>query len=290
MRVQKHLKPKILSLIATAICLTIALSCFIMPALAAAGENEDSALTVGVPVDRCPVFYLDADTGEIVGIGVDLMRAVAENAGYDVSFIRVKEATLKEALDNEAYDVVMPFGSAVPSASGKPSIVTENLIQTPFTLVTKGNGDLPQLNDLHVGMLHSLAAGAETVQQLYPGMEITLYETMPECVKALRAGEVDALLHNSYVWSYVLQKPSYSDLKVQPGAMFSMDFRAGTLDTPQGREIIDRLNDLYVSETLSIWFFGFPVSVLDDHTVSRSACYSADIGRSTEKPCCSGCA
>ena len=195
MRVQKHLKPKILSLIATAICLTIALSCFIMPALAAAGENEDSALTVGVPVDRCPVFYLDADTGEIVGIGVDLMRAVAENAGYDVSFIRVKEATLKEALDNEA------------------------------------------------GMLHSLAAGAETVQQLYPGMEITLYETMPECVKALRAGEVDALLHNSYVWSYVLQKPSYSDLKVQPGAMFSMDFRAGTLDTPQGREIIDRLND-----------------------------------------------
>lgn len=243
MRVQKHLKPKILSLIATAICLTIALSCFIMPALAAAGENEDSALTVGVPVDRCPVFYLDADTGEIVGIGVDLMRAVAENAGYDVSFIRVKEATLKEALDNEAYDVVMPFGSAVPSSSGKPSIVTENLIQTPFTLVTKGNGDLPQLNDFHVGMLHSLAAGAETVQQLYPGMEITLYETMPECVKALRAGEVDALLHNSYVWSYVLQKPSYSDLKVQPGAMFSMDFRAGTLDTPQGREIIDRLND-----------------------------------------------
>ena len=242
MRVQKHLKPKILSLIATAICLTIALSCFIMPALAAAGENEDSALTVGVPVDRCPVFYLDADTGEIVGIGVDLMRAVAENAGYDVSFIRVKEATLKEALDNEAYDVVMPFGSAVPSASGKPSIVTENLIQTPFTLVTKGNGDLPQLNDLHVGMLHSLAAGAETVQQLYPGMEITLYETMPECVKALRAGEVDALLHNSYVWSYVLQKPSYSDLKVQPGAMFSMDFRAGALDTSKGHEIIDRLN------------------------------------------------
>ena len=242
MRVQKHLKPKILSLIATAICLTIALSCFIMPALAAAGENENNALTVGVPVDRCPVYYLDVETVATVGIGVDLMRAVAANGGNDVSFIRVKEATLKEALDNKAYDVVMPFGSAVPSASGKQSIATENLIQTPFTLVTKGNGDLPQLNDLHVGMLHSLATGAETVQQLYPGMEITLYETMPECVKALRAGEVDALLHNSYVWSYVLQKPSYSDLKVQPGAMFSMDFRAGTLDTSKGHEIIDRLN------------------------------------------------
>ena len=70
MQVQKNLKPKILSLIATAICLTIALSCFIMPALAATGENEDNALMVGVPADQCPVFYQDADTGEIVGIGV----------------------------------------------------------------------------------------------------------------------------------------------------------------------------------------------------------------------------
>ncbi len=171
------------------------------------------------------------------------MRTVAENVGYSVSFTRIKEATLKEALDNEAYDVVMPFGSAVPSASGKPSIVTENLIQTPFILVTKANQNLPKLNDFHVGMLHSLAAGAETVKQLYPGMEITLYETMSECMNALRAGKVDALLHNSYVWSYVLQKPSYSDLKVQPEAMFSMDFRAGAPDTPKGQEIIERLND-----------------------------------------------
>ena len=240
-RVQKLLKPKIHPLIATVICLIIALFCFMMTAMAA-GEDRANALTVGVPVDRCPVFYQDKDTGEIIGIGVDLMRVAAENAGYEVSFVRVEEATLKEALDNEAYDVVMPFGSAIKSASGKQSIVTENLMQTPFTIVTQGNRGLPQLDDLHVGMLQSLAAGAETVKQMYPGMEITLYETMPECVKDLRAGKIDALLHNSYVWSYVLQKPSYSDLKVQPGAMFSMDFRAGTLDTPQGHEIIDRLN------------------------------------------------
>ena len=243
MRMLNHSKSRILSLITAVICFAVVLSCFSMAALASEGENEADVLTIGVPLDRCPVFYQDSDTGEIIGIGVDLMRAAAENAGYKVSFIRLEEATLKEALDNETYDVVMPFGSAVQSASGKSSIVTENLIQTPFTLITQGKGNLPQLNDLHVGMLYSLAAGAETVRQMYPEIEITLYETMPECVKALRNGKVDALLHNSYVWSYVLQKPSYSDLKVQPGAMFSMDFRAGTPDTPQGQAIIDRLND-----------------------------------------------
>ncbi len=92
-------------------------------------------------------------------------------------------------------------------------------------------------------MLQSLGAGGETVSQLYPGVEIQYYETMYDSVKALRKGEVDALLHNSYVWSYVLQRPMYSDLTVQPMSMFSMDFRAGTSDTPEGREIIARLND-----------------------------------------------
>ncbi len=214
-----------------------------MPVMADSGEKTGVTLTVGVPVDRCPIFYKDANTNEITGIGVDLMGIAAGNAGYNVSFLPVAEETLKEALDNPEYDLVMPFGSAVESASGRPSIVSDNLMQTPFTLVTLGDRDLPPLNDLHVGMLKSLGAGAETVRELYPGMEISLYDTMSDCVNALRSGEVDALLHNSYVWSYVLQKPSYNDLIVQPSAMFSMDFRAGTLDTPEGREIIERLNE-----------------------------------------------
>ena len=228
-------------LLTALICVVLALMC-VIPTAAASGEASGDVLTVGVPVDRCPVFYLDKSTNEVVGIGADLMRAAAETAGYSVSFRVIAEETLKEALDSEAYDVVMPFGSAITSASGQPSILSEYLIQTPFTLVTKGQRSLPPLNHLRVGMLRSLSGGAETVRQLYPGIEINMYETMPESVSALRAGKVDALLHNSYVWSYVLQKPSYSDLTVQPSTMFSMDFRVGTLDSEQGRAVIERLN------------------------------------------------
>ena len=208
----------------------------------ATAEADSHRLTVGVPADRCPVFYRSPDTGEITGIGVDLMRAAAMAAGYSPDFRVIGEKTLKDALDNPEYDVVMPFGSAVVSAAGHASVVSANLIQTPFTLVTEGQRPVPALDSLHVGMPASLAAGAETVRQQFPGMEISLYETMPECVKALRSGEVDALLHNAYVWSYVLQKPAYADLVMQPASMFSMDFRVGAPDTPEGRSVIARLN------------------------------------------------
>lgn len=219
------------------------LLCSISFAFALHEDKISDTLTVGVPVDRCPVFYCDTDTNEIVGIGTELMRIAAKEAGFNVTYHAIEEESLKDALDNEAYDVIIPFGSAITSKEGKSSIVSDNLFQTPFTLVTLSDKQLPQINDLKIGMLNSLAGGAETVCKLYTGVEITFFDTMDESVKALRNGKVDALLHNSYVWSYVLQKPSYSDLSVQPSAMFSMDFRVGTLDTPTGQEIISRLNN-----------------------------------------------
>ena len=119
-------------LLAVLACILLASLCAV-PGLAAAEET----LIVGVPVDRCPVFYTDADTKEVVGIGADLMRDAAENAGFTVSFRATEETTLKEALDNPAYDLVMPFGSAVSSDAGQASIVSDNLMQTPFTIVTE---------------------------------------------------------------------------------------------------------------------------------------------------------
>ena len=230
------------SILVLLLCALMLLPLAAAPAIAADGDSAGDVLTVGVPTDRCPVFYWDPDSKEITGIGVDLMRAAAEAAGFRARFLAVEEPSLKDALDNPAYDVVMPFGSALVSAAGKASVVSDNLIQTPFTLVTEGSRTLPHMDKLRVGMLRSLSAGAETVRKMFPGMEIRLYDTMPDCVDALRAGKVDALLHNSYVWSYVLQKPSYKDLRMQPAAMFSMDFRAGTPDTPEGRALIERLN------------------------------------------------
>ena len=222
--------------------LLITLSVLDMPAWASSEGDAKEALTVGVPADRCPIFYRDPNTGEPTGIGVELMRFAADDAGFSAIFRFIEEETIKEALDNGEYDVIMPLGSAITSASGQSTTVTDNLFQTPFTFVTKGNRALPPLDHLRVGMLRSLGGGIETLHQLYPDMEILEYENMPQSVQALRAGEVDALLHNSYVWSYVLQKPLYSDLTVQPSTVFSMDFRAGTLDNPRGQAVIERLN------------------------------------------------
>ncbi len=219
-----------------------ALICIIMAGSVSYAENAKDHLVVGVPVDRCPMFYVDSSSGQVTGIGADLLSVAADEAGYDVTFKALKEENLKDALDDPEYDVIMPFGSAITSSSGRQSVVSDNLMQIPFVLVTADNGSLKAIDDLHIGMLSSLRGLAETVSQIYPEIDIIFFETMDESVRALRGGKVDALLHNSYVWSYELQKPSYSDLSIQPQAMLSLDFRVGTLDSESGRIIIERLN------------------------------------------------
>lgn len=216
----------------------------LLPGAAWAAQSEEpTLLTVGVPPDRCPLFYTDPDTGELTGIGVELMREVAIEAGYRVKFRLIEEENLKDALDSPAYDVLLPFGSALPSTAGVPSLVTENLMQTPFTLVMLDTDrSISDLASLRVGMLRSQGAVAETVKAMYPGIDICLCENMEESVETLRAGRVDALLQSAYIWSYVLQKPAYSDLRMNPSSVITMDFRAGTPEGPQGEAIVARLN------------------------------------------------
>lgn len=209
--------------------------------LASSQKADKGTLSVGVPTDRCPIFYVDKND-KITGIGVDLLTVAAQESGYKVEFKAIKEPTLKDALDSKDYDIIMPFGSAIASSKGKATIVSDNLMQTPFTLVTTGNTNLPPLDQISVGMLKSMGGAGETITSLYPGVKISFYDTMGDSVKALRNGKVDALINNSYVWSYYLQKPSYAKLTVHPSSMFSMDFRVGALDTPKGREIIDNIN------------------------------------------------
>ena len=207
---------------------------------AATWDNLET-IVVGVPTDRCPMLY-ENQNSNITGIGVDLLRLAAADAGYNIIFKPIGDMTLKQALDDEEFDLVMPLGSAIKSEQGKSSITSEALLQTPMTLLTLNNKELPELKNTKVGMLSSQAGIVESIRNLYLGLEIVLFDNLEDAVDALYKNKVDALLNNSYVWSYVLQKPAYSKLYIHPTVMITMDFRAGTLDTPEKHEMIERLN------------------------------------------------
>lgn len=66
--------------IASLLCVIVMMFLSLISVDAASGDNSKDSLVVGVPVNRCPLFYLDADTNQITGIGVDLMRFAAQGS------------------------------------------------------------------------------------------------------------------------------------------------------------------------------------------------------------------
>lgn len=204
--------------------------------------KENDIIIVGVTTDRCPMIYIDKDSGEIIGIAIELLKEAAKNSNLNIEFRSLSEANYKDALDNPEYDILMPLGSAITSTNGKQSIITNTIVDTPFTFVTLKSNNISDIENMKVGLLSSMRGVGDTIQELYPDMQITFYENMDIAIKALRKGEIEALLQNTYVWTYYLQKPSYSDLELHTTAIAAIGLQAGTVDTEEGRKIINTLN------------------------------------------------
>ena len=205
--------------------------------------QDIKTISVGVPTDRCPLTYKDPDTGEITGIGVDILTAAAENAGYKVTFSAIeKNETLKDALDDDRFDLIAPFGSAIQSTDGKKSALTDSLFASPFVLAVVRGKELNVRSALRIGMISSMAGVGESIKALYPDYQITFYDNWDAAVSALRKGEQDGLLNSAYVWTYLLQKPERSDITVMPSEAISMPYYAGASDTEDHRALIRDLN------------------------------------------------
>jgi len=204
-------------------------------------ENS-KVIRVGVPTDRCPMSYVDAETGQITGIGIDIFTLAAKNAGYEAEYVSVNEESLKDALDDNNYDVVLPFATTMNSTAGKTAIFTSSLIDSPFTFAIVKGKTLDTNGSIQVGMLKSMASLVESFQSVYPNYEIVYFDTWDQAFAAMRMDIIDCCLQSAYVWSYVLQKPDRSDIETLPAAAISMPYYVGAVTSDANKTLFASLN------------------------------------------------
>ena len=219
----------------------ISIICLFFAFSLTSSAETDETITIGVYPDHCPMFYIDK-TNKIVGIGADLLKEIAKEAHLKIQFEIIKESSLKEALDNTKYDLIVPFSNLIINDTDKPAITSNTIMEAPFVFVTLDTKNLKDISKIKIGMLNSLENTSKIIKKLYPNMNIIFYDDIDSCVDALRKNEVDALLHNSYTWCYILQKPSFEDLRMHPTKMFSVSFKAGAADSKGNRILIDKIN------------------------------------------------
>jgi polar amino acid transport system substrate-binding protein len=233
----------------------LTLAALAAPLLTACGKKaEDSAagpapaparvLVVATDAAYAP-FQFQNERGEIVGFDIDLMRAVASQAGFEVRFVNTPWEGIFNGLRQGDSDLVVSAVTITEErrqslSFSEPYFDAVQLITARQDSPVSGFADLATLR---VGV-QTGTTGDEVVTQLLgrDSTRIRRFESTPLALKELEAGGVDAVVaDNGVVDHYVANNPggnfrTVSDTSFTP-EQYGIVVRQGQ------DELLQRVND-----------------------------------------------
>jgi polar amino acid transport system substrate-binding protein len=218
-----------------------------------AGSKDDSAgessegkkkLVVGTDATYAPMEYMD-DKGEIVGIDIDIVKAIAEAAGVEVEFKNIGWEPLFPAVKNGEVDFAVS-SITITDDRKKEFDFTEPYFIAQQVILVPEDSNVATLEDLK-GKKVSVqinTTGHEVVKGLLgnTSSNIVAAETMPLAIEEMLNGNADAAVgDNSVVTEYLKNNPD-KKLKVVEYEGAEKEYY-GLMVKKGNKEILDILNE-----------------------------------------------
>jgi polar amino acid transport system substrate-binding protein len=206
--------------------------------------SEKRKLIVGTDATYAPMEYMD-EKGNIVGIDIDIVNAIAEAAGFEVEFKNYGWEPLFPAVDNGEVDFAVSSITITPEreqsfAFSDPYFIANQLILVP--------------EDSDVESLEGLADKRVSVQINTTGhlvvadllgktsSKIVAAETMPLAISEMINGNADASVgDNAVILDYQKNNPNVK-LKTVEDDSFEKEYY-GLMVKKGNQEVLDLLNE-----------------------------------------------
>ena len=164
---------------------------------ASADDGTQRTLRVGTEGVYPPFSYRDPATNELTGFDVEVMKAVAEEAGWDVEFVEAPFDSLFPALDSDRIDVIANQVTITPERDAR------YLFSTPYTyshgvIVTAADTeDITTLADLKGRTTAQTASSNWAQVARQAGAEVQYVQDFGPGVELLVQGRVDAIVNDN---------------------------------------------------------------------------------------------
>jgi arginine/lysine/histidine/glutamine transport system substrate-binding and permease protein len=178
-------------------------------------QGAEKTLKVGTE-PTFPPFEMKAETGDgLQGFSIDLMRAIAKEAGYNIEFVSLPFDGLIPALQAQTID----------AASSSMTITAERLQTIDFSrpyfkaglalAVRENNQDIKGFEDLKNKKIAVQigTTGAEEAGKV-PGAQISTFDNAPLALQELANGRVDAVVNDAPVTLYAIKDAQLKGIKV----------------------------------------------------------------------------
>lgn len=208
------------------------------------GNDDKQTLVAGTDATYAPMEYMDAD-GNIVGIDIDIVEAIAEAAGFEVEFKNIGWEPLFPAVDNEEVDFAVSSITITEEREESfdftdPYYVANQLILVPEDSDIESFADIEgkkasaQINTTGHIVLKELLGNTSA--------DIVAAETMPFAIEEMLNGNADASVgDNSTVNEYLKNNPD-ANLKTIEDDSFEKEYY-GLMVKKGNAEILKLLNE-----------------------------------------------
>ncbi|MDO8861161.1 transporter substrate-binding domain-containing protein [Haliea sp. E1-2-M8] len=172
-------------------------------------------LRVGLAPEQPPLVFRDGE--RIVGLEADNARAVAEVIGRRVELVPMAASELLPALEQGRIDVIMSGMSVTPERASRVQFV-EPYLQAGQMAIMQINrvGRFGQpwaiyREDIRVGVVVG-SSGEAFARRDLTDAAVRPFAGLPAAMDALRAGEIDLLLHDAVTSWLLATSDDYTDL------------------------------------------------------------------------------
>lgn len=215
----------------------------------AAGDNEASAdeeidkLVVGTDATYAPMEYMDED-GEIAGIDIEIVKAIAEEVGVEVEFKNIGWEPLFPAVDSGEVDFAVSSITITDEREENFDFTEPYYVANQLILVPEDSdiANFEELKDKRVSAQIN-TTGHIVVQDLLgkTSTNIVAAETMPLAISEMLNGNADASVgDNSTVNEYIKNNPN-AKVKTIEDDSFEKEYY-GLMVKKGNTEVVDLLN------------------------------------------------
>lgn len=189
----------------------------VLSALAAWPALAQQTLRVGSTPTGVPFTFLDTKTNSIQGIMVDLITAVGRDAGFAVQIEPMQFSTLIPALTSNKIDLIAAAMYATPARG--------QIVDFSSTVITYGEGlvvpakdtrDYAALADMK-GFTVGAQVGTAYVEPLQKSglfAEVKIYDTIPDILRDVNAGRLQAGFADLPIVAYNLQQGGFPGVRL----------------------------------------------------------------------------
>lgn len=203
--------------------------------------SDKEVYTVATDNGYVPFEYLDEDSGELVGFDIDLINALAEEAGIEIEFEVLEFDGIVAGVSSGRFDVGIA-GMTITEERQETIDFTQPYYEAGLILAVKeGNEEIQSIDDVD-GKVVSTRTGSTSQEYLEENTEAKA-EAFPQIVEAYQnvlAGRADAVLYDLPNVLFYSEKEAGGELKTVGEKLTGEDYG---IAFPKGSELRDVIDD-----------------------------------------------